>query len=136
MRKQVWFLFLSTLWLCSAESTANKECYANTKSTADIIVCMDKEYSEYDHALNRYYTALMQQIEKVLESPKTEKIALKKAQRSWIAYRDEKCKFEGYPMRRGSGEGLLVYSCKIEMTKQRAKELHTYLKDMESYQAL
>jgi len=50
-------------------------------------------------------------------------IALRDAQRAWIAYRDKACELDGFRFRGGSMEPLVVASCKTRLTRQRTKEL-------------
>lgn len=51
--------------------------------------------------------------------------ALRDAQRAWIPYRDKACLAEGFMMRGGSAEPMLVLGCKARLTQQRAQELWT-----------
>lgn len=49
--------------------------------------------------------------------------ALKQAQRAWITFRDKACEAEGYAMRGGSAEPLLVYGCMRLLTEERTGHL-------------
>lgn len=49
--------------------------------------------------------------------------SLLEAQRAWIAYRDAHCRTEGYAVRGGSLEPLLVSTCKTALTEARTGEL-------------
>jgi uncharacterized protein YecT (DUF1311 family) len=49
--------------------------------------------------------------------------ALREAQRSWIAFRDKACEAEGYAMKGGSAEPLLVYGCMRLLTEERTAHL-------------
>lgn len=49
--------------------------------------------------------------------------ALRGGQRAWIAYRDQTCAAEGYQMRGGSGEAMLIYGCLARLTRARADDL-------------
>lgn len=51
--------------------------------------------------------------------------ALKEAQRAWITFRDKACEAEGYAMKGGSAEPLLVYGCMRQLTMERANHLWT-----------
>ncbi|WP_395540266.1 lysozyme inhibitor LprI family protein [Neotabrizicola sp. sgz301269] len=48
---------------------------------------------------------------------------LREGQRAWITYRDAACAAEGYAMRGGSAEPLLVYGCMARLTESRTKDL-------------
>lgn len=50
-------------------------------------------------------------------------VKLREGQRAWITYRDAACAVEGYAMRGGSAEPLLVYGCMARLTESRAKDL-------------
>ena len=49
--------------------------------------------------------------------------ALRSAQRAWIAFRDNACTTEGYAMKGGSAEPMVVYGCKATLTEQRRDQL-------------
>ncbi|MDV3456309.1 lysozyme inhibitor LprI family protein [Sphingomonas sp. HF-S4] len=54
---------------------------------------------------------------------------LLKAQRAWLAYRDEHCRSDGYRMRGGSAEPMLIAGCRAELTEQRTKQLAALVED-------
>ena len=49
--------------------------------------------------------------------------SLLEAQRGWLRYRDAHCRVDGYAMRGGSMEALLVNTCKARLTRIRTEEL-------------
>ena len=49
--------------------------------------------------------------------------ALKRAQRSWIGYRDGQCELAGFEARGGSMEPMLVSGCLADLTRKRTAEL-------------
>jgi len=55
------------------------------------------------------------------------KPALEKAQTAWRAYRDAACEFRGALSGGGSGTGIAIRSCRIELTRARTRELYRYL---------
>ena len=59
---------------------------------------------------------------------KIAKDKLKKSQRAWVAFRDANAEFGADEMRGGTGEGLLYMGTVTQMTRQREKELASYLK--------
>ncbi len=122
-----WFLCMP-LFVVFAYAQKFDSCYNKARSTADTIACIDKEYRYYDSRLNRAY----RQIRKIFAEAPKEQQYLKEAQRAWILYRDKKCQFEGYPMRGGTGEGLLVYGCKARETQKRTQELEEIVKELRS----
>jgi uncharacterized protein YecT (DUF1311 family) len=100
-----------------AEATDFQSCYDHAANNHALIRCADMEYRHYDRLLNQNYRLLMQAL------PPREQVRLREAQRAWIRFRDLECDFEGYEMRGGSGEPLLVLGCKAELTKRRVREL-------------
>jgi uncharacterized protein YecT (DUF1311 family) len=62
---------------------------------------------------------------------KTETEALTIAEKAWLQYRDSHCDGLGYKARGGSLESLLVGNCKIELTKNRMKELKDIMTSLE-----
>jgi uncharacterized protein YecT (DUF1311 family) len=53
--------------------------------------------------------------------------ALEAAQASWSAYRDEHCGYVGATFGGGSGTGIGINSCRIELGRKRAAELMRYV---------
>lgn len=52
---------------------------------------------------------------------------LKDAQRKWVAFRDANCRSLGTQMFGGSGQDTIVAGCLAAMTKERVKELKSFL---------
>lgn len=52
--------------------------------------------------------------------------ALEKAQAAWSAYRDTHCDYVGATFGGGSGTGIGINSCKIELGRSRAELLMRY----------
>ncbi|MFT6075700.1 MAG: hypothetical protein ACJAZ1_002630 [Yoonia sp.] len=53
--------------------------------------------------------------------------ALEAAQATWAAYRDEHCSYVGATFGGGSGTGIGINSCRIELGRNRAAELMRYV---------
>lgn len=49
--------------------------------------------------------------------------ALQAAQSAWEAYRDAECNYAGALFGGGSGSGIGINSCRIELTRARSREL-------------
>jgi len=114
------FLLSSVLSRASSSSPANCNDYA-ALSTHAMLQCEDKALQRYDRQLNIAYQKLMRTL------PLEERIRLKKAEQAWMVYRDLECHFEGFEMRDGSGEALLIQGCLIAKTRSRLKELRQML---------
>ncbi len=53
--------------------------------------------------------------------------ALRQAQRAWITFRDKTCEAEGFAMRGGSGEPMVVGFCLTKVTRERIGHLYGML---------
>ena len=53
--------------------------------------------------------------------------ALEAAQTAWEAYATAQCDFSGSLFGGGSGTGIAIRSCRIELTRQRTRELESAL---------
>jgi len=100
---------------------------SNAQTQADMNSCSELEFQTADAALNAQYKktrAAMLAVDANLEADMTgaEK-ALLAGQRGWIVYRDGECEAEGFQVRGGSMEPMLVSGCKATMTRLRTKEL-------------
>ncbi len=115
-------LLLSPMLSSANSAQVNCKDYASL-STHAMLQCEDKDLQRYDRQLNSAYKQLMHKL------PPEERTRLKKAEKAWIVYRDLECNFEGFEMRGGSGEALLVQGCLVVQTKNRLKELRQVLKD-------
>lgn len=89
--------------------------------------CAEQDWQAADARLNAAYADAMAVAKDLdLSLPddlKGAAASLKSAQRAWIPFRDAACAAEGYAMRGGSAEALLVYGCLARLTAQRADDL-------------
>jgi len=53
--------------------------------------------------------------------------ALLESQRAWLKFREVQCRYEGYLVKGGTAEPLMVSGCKDELTKKRTKDLKSLL---------
>lgn len=83
--------------------TADKQLNTQWKITHDYMKSLDKDHE--DDGRIGYAEALL------------------KAQKSWIAFRDNHCLSESYRFRGGTAEPLLRYGCLAAETKRRTKVL-------------
>jgi uncharacterized protein YecT (DUF1311 family) len=100
---------------------------ANAMAQHELNQCAYADWEAADAALNAAYgraIALLKQWDAGL--PVEERggaEALRNAQRAWIAFRDQACAAEGYAMKGGSAEPLLVYGCMRQLTIERTGHL-------------
>lgn len=113
------------LWPLSAPAQ-EVDC-ANAMAQSDLNICAQQDWQAADDALNAAWPkarAAMKAMDAELpDTLKGGEQALLEAQRAWITFRDAQCKAEGYPMRGGSAEPLLVFGCMTELTRQRTQAL-------------
>jgi uncharacterized protein YecT (DUF1311 family) len=118
---------LFALCLLSLPAAAQEIDCANAMAQMELNQCAYDEWEAADAALNAAYKdamALLKEWDANL--PANEKggaEALKSAQRAWITFRDEACAAEGYAMKGGSAEPLLVYGCMRVLTEERTAHL-------------
>jgi len=108
-------------------STAQTVDCANAYTQQDMNACAAQDFAAADRDLNAAYgeaRAAMRLIDADLSaSERGAEAALRDAQRAWITFRDNACLAEGFQMRGGSAEPLLVFGCKERLTQQRASDL-------------
>lgn len=90
-------------------------------TTLGMMECSSRETSWWDKMLNENYSILKDKLER------QDFIELRKAQRTWITYRDNKCGFEFFFWRDGTIRSIFYSSCQLDMTARRAIELDGYL---------
>jgi uncharacterized protein YecT (DUF1311 family) len=118
------FLVLACLTLPAAAQEV--DC-ANAMAQQDMNQCAYADWEAADAELNDAYRnaiALLTQWDANL--PQDEQggaAALKEAQRAWITFRDKTCEAEGYAMKGGSAEPLLIYGCMRLVTEERTNHL-------------
>lgn len=107
-------------------STQSADC--NTALTQNAMTrCAEQAWMAADGDLNAAYREArdaMRRIDARLDGPdKGAETSLREAQRAWIAFRDATCAAEGWAMKGGSAEPMLVYFCRARVTEARAAEL-------------
>jgi len=118
------FLVLACL---SLPATAQEVDCANAVTQMDMNQCAYDDWEAADAELNDAYGQAMVLLQGWdADLPKDEQggaQALKEAQRAWITFRDKACEAEGYAMKGGSAEPLLVYGCMRQLTEDRTSQL-------------
>ena len=104
---------------------------ANAVTQMDMNQCAYQDWQEADARLNAAYKSAMVLLKDWDTAlPKDEQggaKALKEAQLAWITFRDKACAAEGYAMKGGSAEPLLVYGCMRQLTEERVNHLQGML---------
>lgn len=119
------FLVLACLAFPAAAQEVGCE---NAVTQTEMSQCAYSEWEAADAELNAAYKRAMTLLKGWdADLPDREKggaEALKEAQRAWIIFRDKACEVEGYAMKGGSGEPLLVYGCMRQLTEDRSAQLN------------
>lgn len=101
----------------------------NALTQMQMNACAVADFNQADVDLNAAYArarSAMQLLDQKMDGDAEEaELALRNAQRAWITFRDRACLAEGFLMRGGSAEPLLVFGCKARLTEQRAQDLWT-----------
>ena len=106
--------------------SANR-CMAATpdgSTTYGMGACLDQELQFWDARLNSTYKVIRNKTRardagKLTQEPSTE-IALRAAQRAWIAWRDATCDFERAQWGGGTGGGPATLACHLRLTGEQA----------------
>ena len=93
---------------------------ANAMTQTDMNICADRDMQEADNALNAAYGTAMDRMRGAGEGGVE---ALRKAQRSWITFRDQACAAEGWLHEGGSMQPMVVAGCKTRLTQDRTLDL-------------
>ena len=96
------------------------------QTTLGMVQCLTAETHDWDSLLNRWYGKAMDRAKsRDRDSGGDEPTApvLKQAQRNWIAYRDESCRYEALRYQGGSIAGVVRARCLQELTARQALRL-------------
>lgn len=103
-------------------------------SNLEMRQCSYAEYQAADKELNAAYAKVIKSLketygrEEIKQAGGQDPVAdLKDAQRKWVAFRDANCRSLGTQMLGGSGQQTIVAGCLSSMTKDRVKELTSFL---------
>ena len=94
---------------------------SNPQTQMDLNLCSYKDYQEADAALNAAYKELAAKVSPAGRS------SLLKAEKSWMAYRDNQCAFETLGTIDGSINPMMVNECEGELTIAQTKRLEAQL---------
>jgi uncharacterized protein YecT (DUF1311 family) len=100
---------------------------SKAEAQVELTYCAEQEWMAADAELNDAYKAamrVMKQIDATLGEGKAAEGHLRQAQRDWVAFRDNACAAEAYPMHGGSAEPMLIYGCRARLTQERTLGLY------------
>jgi uncharacterized protein YecT (DUF1311 family) len=122
------FLILVGLGL---PATAQESDCTNPPDQMTITQCAYEEWQTADAELNSVYkraTAILKDQDSRLDAAmRGGPEALRDAQRAWITFRDKTCEAEGFAMRGGSAEPMVVAFCLTRITRERIGHLYGML---------
>ncbi len=99
----------------------------NAQTQSEMNACASDDFDRADKALNAQWKltrkAMVDMDANLEADQKGAEKALLKGQRAWIEYRDGQCEAEGFSVRGGTMEPMMVDSCKAHLTDLRTKEL-------------
>jgi uncharacterized protein YecT (DUF1311 family) len=118
-------MLLAMALLLSGEQEARCD---NPIAQSDMTRCEISRFEAADRAMNRQWKTTLARMREYDRSPEGDgrpgyADQLLQAQRAWLAYRDAHCRSDGYRMRGGSAEPMLVAGCRAELTDVRRKQL-------------
>ncbi|MDP3340247.1 lysozyme inhibitor LprI family protein [Frigidibacter sp.] len=109
-----------------AQDAPDIDC-ANAKTQMEMTFCAEQDWIAADADLNAAWAPAMAAMRALDEGQpadlKGAADALRAAQRAWVSYRDLACTAEGYQMRGGSAEPMVIYGCRARLTEARTEEL-------------
>lgn len=111
---------ITLLALTPLAHAAEVDC-KNATTQMDMNICAAQDFKRSDALLNQAYQQKMAQL-----SPEA-KTLFKTAQRSWITYRDNDCKFMASGVEGGSVQPMIYSGCLQQKTEQRTKEITAIL---------
>lgn len=122
-------LVLALLLPSLAAADPALECNTGVSSQVEIAECVAETESRVDAAVEAAYGFAMTSATDLDEITGREVAvpALEAAQAAWIAYRDAQCEFAGATFGGGSGTGIAIRSCRIELGRSRVAEFFRYL---------
>lgn len=117
------------LWGAVSYADSSLECSVTSGSQVEISNCLTEVAEAAAAALEVMYdiaTKNAAELDSITERDVAVP-ALSAAQDAWRAYRDAQCDYAGSLFGGGSGSGIEVQSCRIELTRARVKELEAGL---------
>ena len=119
-----WTAIFILAFIAPASAEEALDC-KNPVSQQDMTLCAAGDFATADKALNKVWPKYKSSAEASdKDTGKHEYMnALKASQRTWLAYLEAQCTWQGFDMHGGSGEPMLYYGCKARLTKERIKEL-------------
>lgn len=128
-------MLMSLMLLAAAAQDPEIDC-GNAMAQFELNACAYKEYERADAAMNVQWKITSERM-KVIDADfdRTQDgrpgyfDTLLAGQRAWLTYRDKHCASEGYTMRGGSAEPMVISGCKAQLTEARTKQLKELIEE-------
>jgi uncharacterized protein YecT (DUF1311 family) len=114
--------------MAAALAAAPQPNCKNPQTQADMNICSGRAFKAADAAMTRQYNIAAARMKRIdAEAEPGYFAALLDSQRAWLKFRDAQCRLEGYTTRGGTAEALNVNGCLEQLTRQRTKDLKSFL---------
>ena len=128
-------ILAALLLLGTAADDPSIDC-DNQRYQVEMNYCAGKEYEVEDAAMNAQWkltVAAMRErdkhIDRTYDSQPTHDATLLASQRAWLTYRDRHCESEGFVMRGGSAESMVISGCRATLTRERTEQLKALVEE-------
>lgn len=128
-------IFASLLLLSAIAADPALDC-ENAMAQPDLNACAYRDYERADAAMNvqwKVTAAKMKEIDAGFDRTYDKRPGysetLLAAQRAWLTYRDNHCAGEGYAMRGGSAESMVISGCRAQLTEARTAQLKALIEE-------
>ncbi|WP_170517120.1 lysozyme inhibitor LprI family protein [Ruegeria atlantica] len=118
------YVLITLLFSSAALADPTLEC-SDASSQVEIGVCVGQMEDRVNLALDESYGFAMQSAKELDEI--TERVeaqpALEASQSAWASYRDAQCEAVGASYGGGSGTGIAITACRVDLGRARVDEL-------------
>lgn len=128
MKHPVKLLALAVLFPTLASADPSLECSIGAGSQVEIGGCVSKMGEAVDRSVDIALGFAMTAAQELddITGRKVAGPALEAGQAAWSAYRDAHCEFVGATFGGGSGTGIAIDSCRVDLGRARVSELMLY----------
>lgn len=124
-RMTIWMIGAVLPMATAAVADPSLECSIGASSQVEIGACLEAEASRAEAALG-VALDLAREGAKSLDEATGRPMAgpaLEAGQAAWLAYRDAHCEHVGATFGGGSGTGIAIASCRVDLTRLRIDQL-------------
>lgn len=98
---------------------ASDSCYDKAQTQADLNACSAENLKRSDAELNQLYRQILVR----LSGDQPAQAALTKAQRAWMDFRDQECRFVTLRTADGSIHPMMLNECRARIARNRVSDL-------------